>query len=137
MTTETLTDAPAGMLEYRAAKVADVSFPQRIATVLVMPYESPTVIQPPSGQFTEVVSRGACGTVEQRAGKVKANRDHTWDKLVGRAVNLYPDHDDGLVADVKLSRTPIGEETLELCADEVLGVSAGFALLRNPDTGRQ
>jgi HK97 family phage prohead protease len=117
-------------IEFRDAHVAEVSYPHRTATVIVAPYETPTVIHTRARSFTEVVSRGAYDGVQTRAGKIKANRDHNWERLAGRVTALYPDRDEGLLAEVRMSRTPLGDETLELCADEVLAVSAGFALMR-------
>lgn len=117
-------------LEFRAAQVADVSYPNRTATVIVAPYDTPTVIHTAHRTFTEVVARGAYDGVQTRAGKIKANRDHNWERIAGRVTGLYPDRHEGLVAEVRMSRTMIGDETLELCADEVLSVSAGFGLMR-------
>jgi phage head maturation protease len=36
---------------------------------------------------------------------------------------------EGLVGEVKIAKTVIGDETLELCADGCLSASAGFALM--------
>lgn len=107
--------------------IADVSYPKRTVTVVVAPYERPTVI---GDAFTEIVSRGAYDGVQRRAGKILSNRDHNWERLAGRVVELYPERDEGLVADVKLYDTPIGKETLEICADGGLFASAGFRLMR-------
>ena len=65
-------------------QVADVNFPKRIVTVVAMPYERPADVAYGQRMVTEVVSRGAFNGIEKRAGKIKANRDHTWDKTVGK-----------------------------------------------------
>jgi phage head maturation protease len=117
-------------IEFRTAQVADVSYPKRTVTVIVAPYETPTVIHTATGSFTEVVSRGAYDGVQRRAGSIRANRDHDWEKLAGRITALYPDRDEGLVADVKMFNSGAGPETLELCAEDGLSASAGFALMR-------
>jgi len=117
-------------IEFRAAEVAEVSYPKRTVTVLVAPYETPTVIHTPHRSFTEVVSRGAYDGVQRRVGSIRANRDHDWSKLAGRVTAVYPDRDDGLVADVKMFNSGAGPETLELCAEDGLSASAGFALMR-------
>lgn len=117
-------------IEFRAAQVAEVSYPNRTVTVIVAPYETPTVINTPRGQFTEVVTRGAYDGVQRRSGRIRANRDHDWQRMAGRVTDLYPDRDEGLVADVRMFKTTLGEETLELCADDGLSASAGFALMR-------
>jgi HK97 family phage prohead protease len=117
-------------IEFRAAEVADVSYPSRTVTVIVAPYETPTVIHHPRGQFTEVVTRGAFDGVQRRAGSIRANRDHDWRRMAGRVTALHPERDEGLVAEVRMFKTVLGEETLELCADDGLSASAGFAPMR-------
>lgn len=111
-------------------QVAEVNFPKRIVTVIAMPYERPTPID---GRFVEIVSRGAFDGIEKRTSQIRANRDHSWDKPVGKVVALHPSRKEGLVADVKISRTTVGQDTLELCEDDVLSASAGFGLLRRDD----
>jgi HK97 family phage prohead protease len=111
-------------------QVAEVNFPKRIVTVIAMPYERPTPID---GRFLEIVSRGAFDGIEKRTSKVRANRDHSWDKPVGRVIGLHPSRKEGLVADVKVSPTVLGNETLSLCDDDVLSASVGFGLLRRDD----
>ena len=131
--TETLTEP---MIEIRSGdgyQVAEVDFPKRVITVVAMPYERETEIHEPSGTFVEVVSRTAFDGIEKRTGKVRANRDHSWDRPVGKVVGLHPSRQEGLVAEVRISRTNLGQETLELCEDDVLSASAGFGLLRRDD----
>jgi HK97 family phage prohead protease len=114
-------------------QVADVNYPKRIVTVIAMPYERPTQVPFGGGMVTEIVSRGAFQGIEKRAGQIRANRDHSWDKPVGKLVALHPSRKEGLVTEVRISATPLGEETLALCDDDVLSASVGFALLRRDD----
>lgn len=114
-------------------QVADVDFPKRVVTVVAMPYERPTEIFDGSRMFTEVVSRGAFDGIEKRTSRIRVNRDHSWEKPVGKVVGLHPSRKEGLVAEVRVSRTPDGDATLELCEDDVLSASAGFGLLRRED----
>jgi len=128
--------AEATVVETRSGdgyQVADVNFPKRIVTVIAMPYESPTEIISGGRAFTEVVSRGAFDGVEKRASKIRANRDHSWDRVVGKIVGLHPSRREGLVAEVRMFTTDDGEETLQLCDQGGLDASAGFMLLRRPD----
>jgi HK97 family phage prohead protease len=115
--------------------VAEVNFPKRIVTVVAMPYEQPAQIFDGRKTFTEVVSRGAFDGIEKRTSKVRANRDHTWDKPVGKIVGIHPSRKEGLVADVRVAPTLLGDETLALCDEDMLSASAGFGLLRR-DNGR-
>lgn len=122
--------------QQEGVEIAEVSYPKRTVTVIVAPYETPTTINTPYRSFTEVVTRGAYDGVQRRAGNIKANRDHDWARITGKATDLHPDRDEGLVAEVRMVRTPTGDETLELCADGCLAASAGFGLMReNGATG--
>src|SRR4029077_14181028 len=98
-------------IEFRAAQVAEVSYPTRMVTVIVAPYETPTVINTPRGPFTEVVTRGAYDGVQRRSGRIRANRDHDWQRMAGRVTDLHPEREEGLIADVKIFKTALGEET--------------------------
>jgi HK97 family phage prohead protease len=110
----------------RTAEVVDVSFPDRTIDLVVMPYETPTIVAYAGRMVTETISRGAFDGIERRANRVRVNRDHNLERTVGRAVALYPARDEGLVAEVRIARTELGEETLQLAADGCLDASAGF-----------
>jgi HK97 family phage prohead protease len=114
-------------------QVAEVDFPRRLVTVLAMPYERAAEITGPGRVFTEIVSRTAFDGIEKRSSKIRANRDHSWDRPIGKVVGLHPSRKEGLVAEIRISRTQLGEETLELSEDDVLSASAGFGLLRRDD----
>jgi phage head maturation protease len=119
------------LIEHRQdGLVADVSYPNRVATVIVAPYDTPTTIHEPGHTYTELIARGAWDGVQRRAGRIRANRGHDWDRIAGKVTELYPDRQEGLVAEVRMFKTDLGEETLELCADDGLSVSAGFAPMR-------
>jgi HK97 family phage prohead protease len=114
-------------------EVVGVSFPDRTIELVVMPYEHPAMIHEPGRSYEEVVSRGAFAGVETRAGRIRCNRDHDVTRTVGRVTALHPSRDDGLVAELRISKTTLGEETLTLADDGVLDASAGFSLLRDAD----
>jgi phage head maturation protease len=117
-------------VEVRSSQVAAVSFPHRLIEVIVMPYESEAMVGYQGRVISEVVSRGAYDGIEARNGRVRANRDHNIHDPVGRAVRLHPSRLEGLVAEVQISKTDRGHDTLELANDGVLDASAGFGLLR-------
>jgi phage head maturation protease len=120
-------------VEIRTAQVADVSFPDRTIELIVMPYETETTIREQGREFTEIVTRGAFDGLEAKNGgqmRVSVNRDHEIQRTVGRAMAFHPTRQEGLVADLRISATALGEETLVLADDGVLGASAGFTLLR-------
>jgi HK97 family phage prohead protease len=126
-----LEERPREPLRYRSAEVVGVSFPERIIELVVIPYERETIVPHPRENrlITEVISRGAFDGIERRANRVKVNRDHKAERTVGKAVSFHPSREEGLVSKVRISRTPLGDETLELAEDEVLDASAGFAPL--------
>jgi HK97 family phage prohead protease len=120
-------DAPIdGPAWQRAAEVVDVSYPDRIVKLVVIPYETPATVQWQGRTVTETIARGAFNGIERRANRVRVNREHQRMQTVGRAVTFHPAGDQGLLADVKIARTPLGDETLELAADGCLDASAGF-----------
>ena len=124
-----------GQLEFRAATVTATSYPNRTIDLVVMPYETETVVEYGGRMVREVVARGAFDGIQNRPDRVKLNRDHDVTRTCGHAVKFYPSHEDGLVAEVKVSRTELGNETLELAADGDLGASAGFLPLLRRDGG--
>lgn len=121
----------------RASEVVGVSFPQRTVELIVIPYETETLVPHPTENrmITEVISRGAFDGIERRANRVRVNRDHDLQRTVGRAFAFHTSRNEGLVAEVKISRTPLGDETLQLAEDGVLDASAGFAPIP-PDGSR-
>jgi phage head maturation protease len=126
-------------IEYRSALIGDVNWPKRMIELIVMPYESPTVINDRGRTFEEIVSRTAFQGVEERTSQIKLNLDHRREtaSTVGRAVALHPSRHEGLVAEVKIFKShPMGDATLELASEESLGASAGFTLLMDKQTGK-
>lgn len=124
-------------LEFRSkehgVEVVGVSFPDRTIELIVMPYEHPAHVRDRGRSYEEIVSRGAFAGVEARTGRIRCNRDHDVTRTIGRVAALHTSRDDGLVAELRISRTALGDETLALADDGVLDASAGFALLRGPD----
>ena len=128
-----LSDLPTGPPEgewwERRVSELDVSFPDRTIELIVMPYEEETIVEHPERPgvaVVEVCSRGAYDGIERRANRIKVNRDHRDDRICGRALSLHPSREEGLVARLRIARTALGDETLELAADECLDASAGF-----------
>ena len=118
-------------LEYRHATggLLDVRFKDRIIDLIVIPYNAPTpVLDRRSGRMvTETIQPGSFDGVERRANRVKVNRAHDVEHVLGRALALHPGDRRGLRAELKISRTVAGDEALELAADGALDASAGFA----------
>ena len=116
-------------LEYRSATQVAVSWPERTIEIIVMPYDDPTPVLHHGRVITEVCERGAYDGIERRANRVRVNRDHDITRTIGRAFAMHPSRDEGLVAELRISPTPLGDETLALAADDVLDASAGFTIM--------
>lgn len=130
MSDEIVEQAPRAPLEFRFAETLDVRLPERIITVLAAPYEIETARAAKDGRMIfETFSRGTFDGIERRSNRVTVNRDHDLARTVGRAVAFHPARDEGLISDLRISRTPLGDETLELAIDGALGASVGFAAL--------
>lgn len=114
-------------VEFRSASVAGVNFAQRIIELIAVPYDEEALIEWRGQFWHESFDRGSFDGIEKRPGRVKANRDHDNTRLVGKAVKFWPSRLEGLVTEVRISQTTLGEETLALAADDVLGASCGFA----------
>lgn len=112
-------------LETRAAGTASVA--QRIITVLAVPYEQPTEVLYRGAIWTEVFTRGAFTGIEQQAGKIRVNRDHDKSRTVGKCI-AFRDDPAGLVAEIRIAKTILGDETLALAAEDMLSASIGFGV---------
>ena len=117
---------PAGELWFRSSQLVDVSFAERTIELIVVPKETPTLVGYQGRMVHESIVRGAFAGIERRANRVRVNREHERLQTIGRAVRFHPSRDEGLVSEVKIAKTPLGDETLELAADGCLDASAGF-----------
>src|SRR5262249_58705386 len=124
------------MIEHRSGQLAGVNFPKRQIELVVMPYEVETEVFHQGRMMGEICSRGAYGNVQNNSRKITVNRDHHRGLLVGKTLALHPSREEGLVAELSISRTELGEETLVLADDGILDASAGFELLRQGPHGR-
>lgn len=113
-------------LEFRSSAVAGVNFAQRIIEVIAVPYEQEAAVEYRSELWKESFARGAFDGIEKRPNRVRANIDHDNRRLIGKVVTFYPSRDEGLVAEVRISQTLLGDETLALADDGVLAASVGF-----------
>lgn len=122
----------------KGVAVDNVDFGQRIITVIAVPYEQPTMVPFRGEVWNEVFSRSAFNGIETRQRRIPAtaslvvpNPNHEKGHLVGRVIEARADSEVGLLADVKISRTAVGDETLQLASDEALSASVGF-LIKDP-----
>jgi phage head maturation protease len=123
---EIVEQAPPGALMYRTATQLGVNFPDRIIELVAMPYEEETLVEHKGRMVRETIARGAFDGIERRANRIRVNRDHLRERTVGRAVAFHPSREEGLVAELRIARTELGDETLALADEDCLDASAGF-----------
>lgn len=115
-------------VEIRTAAVASIDAEERIVTMIAIPYGQATTVPFRGEVWNEIVERGAFAGIENSSHTYRVNRDHDKRRLVGKIVNYYPDREEGLVVDAYISKTDLGDETLQLAKDGVLGASVGMAI---------
>jgi phage head maturation protease len=129
--------SPAGVVEIRSknegVQVVDVSFPKRIIEVVAMPYEQETIVEYRGRMVRESCARGAFDGIERRPNRVNVNRDHDISRQVGKALTFHPSREEGLVAELLIGKTDLGNETLALAAEGMLDASAGFLPIERRD----
>ena len=124
-------------IESRSATVEDVNYPERLIEVLAVPYEQEAIIEYRGELWRETIERGAFDGVEKRPNRIKAFRSHDdgahltgtgRSGLIGRVTSFSPERREGLVGTVKIAKTPLGDETLTLANEGILGVSIGMGV---------
>lgn len=137
--TDTMDDAvdqavlpPMGPIEIRnVGTIGEVSESKRIIEMIAVPYDEDAMVEYPRGSgtlITESVAPGAFDGVQTRTRKIPVNRDHDDMRTVGKLIALHPSRTEGLVCEVRISPTLLGDETLALAADGVLDASVGMGI---------
>ena len=127
-----LEELPVGsVIEERrsSGQVAEVRFPDRIITIMAVPYDE--ITDRVNERFKESFAPGSFNGIESRNDKIRVNREHVVGQPVGRITRWYVDRPEGLVGELKVSETLMGDETLALADDGVLDASVGFWPLKN------
>lgn len=112
-----------------SGSVAEVRFPDRIITITAVPYDE--ISERADARFRESFAPGSFNGIEARNDKIRVNREHVIGQPVGRIVRWHIDRPSGLVGELKVSETLMGDETLALADDGVLDASVGFWPLKN------
>lgn len=115
-------------IEIRTAAIGNIDAEERIVTMIAIPYEQETSVPFRGETWNEVVQRGAFAGIENSTHTYRVNRDHDKRRLVGKIVRYYPEREEGLVVDAYISKTELGDETLQLAKDGILGASVGMAI---------
>jgi HK97 family phage prohead protease len=115
-------------IEIRSATVAAVDYPERTLSIIVAPYDEWAVVERAGKAIEESIAPGAFGAIRNRARKFTVNMEHDRDRWIGSVIDLDTDEPTGLLATVKVRRTPDGDQALNDAADELLGASIGMAV---------
>ena len=106
--------------------IGEVKRKLRLVEVIAVPYDQPALVPYRDELWQESFERGAFDGIQNRKEIWPVNREHLRGDTVGKVQTWWPERDEGLVAEVKISNTPRGDDTLELAADGVLRASVGF-----------
>jgi phage head maturation protease len=126
---EPLDERPIAPVEFRTVTDMAVNYPERMIELVLMPYDTDGVVEHRGRIVVESHAPGAYAGVERRANRVRVNRDHVQERTIGRAVALHPSRTEGLVGELKIARTSLGDETLGLADDGCVEASVGFAVM--------
>lgn len=131
-----LQSRPLGPVEWRSAVVADINRSQRIVEVIAVPYNEETLVEYPLGSgktIMESVLPGAFKGIDTRSPdqRITVNREHDYGKTIGITRAVFPDREDGLVAELKISSTTDGDNALGLAEDGALGASVGMQVRKS------
>lgn len=116
-----------GPVEIRSAAIADVSYPERSISLIAVPYDETAIVEYQGRLIEESVAPGAFGAVANRARRFTVNLEHDPDRLVGNVRDLRSEPK-GLLAKIKIRRSPEGDQALDDAADGMLGASVGMAV---------
>lgn len=117
---------PRPELEYRTAATLDVRHPERMIDLIAVPYDEDVRVLHRGRWITESVAPGSFAGVDR---PMRVLRGHDVEQPIGRAVGVHPNDPRGLRVEVRIAKTPSGDEVLELADDELLGASVAMAPL--------
>jgi len=117
-------------IEFRKAHTGAVDFVHRTIEVRVMPYNEEVEVEAGGKLVRERVDPGALKDIDPQSRRITVNRDHDYGRTIGRVTELR-EEPAGAVGVMKISNTPLGDETLQLADDRVLGASVAMAVARS------
>jgi HK97 family phage prohead protease len=117
-------------IEFRKAQTGAVDFAQRTIEVRVIPYDEEIDVEFQGKPMRERVDPGSFDNIDPSSTRITVNRDHDYGRTVGRIVELR-EEPTGAVGVTKISNTLLGDETLQLADDRVLGASVGMMVARS------
>lgn len=119
------------MIEYRNAATGAVDFEERTIEVIAVPYGQEIDVEVQGKQMREVMEPGVLRDIDPSKSHITVNRDHSYERTVGKIIELRHDDPRGAIAVTKISSTSLGDETLQLAHDGILRASVAAAINRS------
>lgn len=113
--------------------LADIDFRQRLIDMIAVPWDKEARVFWRGEFWTEVFQRGAFNGIENRAGQVRANREHRKGDTVGKIVEFDSQDERGLFVRVKVVKGPKGDEVLYLAEEDMVSASIGYRANKGSD----
>jgi HK97 family phage prohead protease len=121
------------ILQRSDATLKDVDYKQRLITVIAVPWEQEGDVLWRGELWKETHSRGAYDGLEDHAGRIRVNREHTKGDTVGKMVQIETQDPVGLLTRVRIAKTLRGDETLALADEDMIGASIGYRIKKPSD----
>lgn len=115
-------------MQVRSAALGAVDTGRREIELIVVPYGEPATVFDNGQVIREIVEPGAFTGSEDH---VTVNRDHDYTRTIGLVVAQDPRDRRGLIARIRVSATPLGDESLALAGDGALKASVGMRFARD------
>jgi HK97 family phage prohead protease len=124
--------APMEGVELRSSTITEVDTRQRIIDLIAVPWGEEGEVMWRGEPWREVFVRGAFDGIEDHAGRVPVNHEHVRGKTIGKMVK-FTNGDEGLLGRVKVGRTPLGDDMLNLADEDMVSASIGFRVAKPSD----
>lgn len=111
----------------------DVNFKDRIIDVIAVPWDQEAEVRWRGEVWRESFDQHAFDEAVRNSVRVPVNREHSRGDTVGRIVKMDSSDPRGLLASVKIARTPRGDDTLQLASENMLGGSVGYFVKKPSD----
>jgi HK97 family phage prohead protease len=119
-------------VELRSSTITDVDTKQRLIDLVAVPWEEEGEVFWRGESWREVFVRGAFDGIENHAGRVPVNHEHVRGQTIGKVVR-FANADAGLLGTVKVGKTPLGDDMLNLADEDMVSASVGFRVGKPSD----
>jgi phage head maturation protease len=115
-------------IEWRSAATETVGVDRaaRVIAVIAVPWDSPASVPFRGQTWKETFVRGAFDGIDSSGTGVRVNRDHDRSRTIGKVIHFDPHDTRGLIAEIQIARTALGDESLALAEEDCLSASVAF-----------